>query len=86
MRRTALRGHALRSEGAAFIPAASCDGHPDAIAPDGTAYTRCQGHIGYGLCECGELSPSLHSGAGRRRWHADHKNEIRAKGSDTDGN
>jgi hypothetical protein len=65
MRRTALRGHALRGEGAAYIPG------------EEEPWIRCRGHIGYGLCECGATSTTQWSNAARKRWHADHKEVVR---------
>jgi hypothetical protein len=69
VRRTNIRGHALRSEGAAHIP-----GKPE---EEQSAWIRCRGHIGYGVCECGDASPCLWSAAARKRWHAEHKATIR---------
>lgn len=69
MNRTALRGHALRSEGAAYRP--GDEGvlvrvRWNSVAGDGV-----------GACECGAASRVLGSAAARRRWHAAHKDEIR---------
>jgi hypothetical protein len=33
-----------------------------------------------GVCECGAKSDLLSSGAARKRWHRDHKNEVRSRG------
>ena len=33
--------------------------------------------LGCGSCSCGARSPELPSRAARRRWHAQHKDEIR---------
>jgi hypothetical protein len=67
MRRTALRGHALRGEGAAYIPG------------EEEPWLRCRGHIGRGLCECGAFSDVEWTHADRKRWHARHKDEIRTE-------
>lgn len=66
MRRTALRGHALRGEGNAYVRG------------DEEPWIRARGWDGHGLCECGEVSPSLDTNNARKRWHAKHKNEIAA--------
>ena len=66
MRRTNLRGHALRSEGAAYIPG------------DEQPWLRTPGHLGRGLCECDAVSLVMSSDSARRRWHARHKDEVRA--------
>jgi len=70
MRRTNLRGHALRSEGKAY----GLNGEPK-----GSPLTRYWGHIGQALCECGDASEVLWSDAARKRWHANHKAEVKAR-------
>ena len=63
MRRTNLRGHALRSEGK---PYARSDGGIWArvsYLPSGP---------GVALCECGAASPVLESNAQRKAWHGRH--------------
>jgi hypothetical protein len=69
MRRTALRGHALRAEGKAFVPG------------DETPWARAglPADLGVGLCECGAVSDWEHSSAARKRWHAQHKDAVRAE-------
>lgn len=37
-------------------------------------------HIGVALCSCGEASPVLESDGQRKRWHREHKNQVRAGG------
>ena len=69
MRRTNLRGHALRGEGMGHKPG-------DEDEPWVTIW---RGWTGVGLCECGEVSPVLESNADRKRWHIAHKDEIRAQ-------
>ena len=69
MRRTNLRGHALRSEGKAY----GLNGEPE-----GSPLVRYRGHIGQGLCECGAASDVEWSNAARKRWHAAHKAEVSA--------
>lgn len=63
-----LPGHALRSEGKAY----GRNGEPEGPL---VCY---RGHIGQALCECGATSEVLWSDAARRRWHAAHKDELRA--------
>lgn len=65
MRRTNLRGHALRSEGKAYGPS------------DEEPMVRYRGHIGRALCECGETSDVYWTDADRKRWHVRHKDAIR---------
>jgi hypothetical protein len=38
------------------------------------------GGTGVALCECGGTSPELDSDGARRRWHADHKQQVRTEG------
>jgi hypothetical protein len=78
MASTRLAGHGLQSGGAAFIPA-SHGGRGDVICGD-RKFTRCRGHIGCGLCQCGERSPVLWSDNARKRWHREHKEKIRNGG------
>ena len=66
MRRTNLRGHALRGEGMAFEPS---DEEP--------WVTAWRGWTGAGLCECGATSPVLDSNRARKAWHSRHKEEVR---------
>ena len=68
MRRTALPGHALRSEGKPYRLSDPDDGGLDVRAP---------GSGGYGLCECGISSGWLTSDGARKRWHKEHKEAIR---------
>ena len=67
MRRTNLKGHALRAEGKAHMPG------------DETSWIRVKASFGRGLCECGVLSPVEWTDAARKAWHAGHKDEIRAQ-------
>lgn len=58
-----VRGHALQNEGAAFTA-----GRELVYAYGG------RGGPGYGLCECGELSPEVENSCdGRSAWHRKHK-------------
>lgn len=66
MRRTNLRGHALRGEGK---PYEQSDEQPWVLAPCGD---------GRALCECGATSGHLYTNAARKRWHAAHKEQVRA--------
>lgn len=34
---------------------------------------------GMGLCECGEYSPLLPNRAARKRWHREHKDQVRLR-------
>jgi hypothetical protein len=65
MRRTAVPGHALRSEGKAYMPG------------EEEPWLRIRGHIGRGVCECGTASAVQWSDAARKRWHAEHKQAVR---------
>lgn len=72
MRRTALKGHALRSEGKPYAFSSSLDGSNQAdVLVSGTG--------GYALCECGASSEWRATDAARRRWHREvHKPGVRA--------
>ena len=65
MRRTNPKGHALRGEGKAYMP-----GDPE---EEQDPWIRVKGHIGRGLCECGEVSPVTWTDVSRKLWHARHK-------------
>lgn len=41
---------------------------------------RGDGGEGRALCECGELSEALPFGDARKRWHRQHKEEVKARG------
>lgn len=74
MKRTALRGHALRGEGAAYVRR---DEDELFWSTDKDPWVKARGWSGVGLCECGEPSPVLDTNNARKRWHADHKDKIR---------
>jgi hypothetical protein len=63
-----LAGHGLISEG---YP------HDDAGKPISGAFLRATSGNGRALCSCGELSPELPSGYARKRWHKDHKDQVK---------
>jgi hypothetical protein len=63
-------GHGLRAEGR------PCE--PDGYGRGG--YVLRRGFLGRALCECGERSPDLDSNAARKRWHVQHKEEVRSRG------
>jgi hypothetical protein len=66
---TRLVGHGLRAEGAAFF----------LFAP-GKVQRRLIGNgPGRGLCECGDVSDELPNRAARKRWHREHKEQIKAQ-------
>ena len=71
MRRTNIRGHALRSEGKAYVR----------YGQDWVRQSWVNGpdHIGRGLCECGATSEVERSNGARQRWHAAHKAEVQAQ-------
>jgi hypothetical protein len=64
-----VSGHGLQREGRA---------HDEAGRYIGTSYGPGE-PLGYGLCECGAMSPPLDSTAARRRWHVGHKDEVLAE-------
>jgi len=69
---TRLSGHSLWNEG---WPVDATPGHGQ-----GWRQGRHRGDMGRALCECGEMSPVLHSANERKRWHRDvHKPEVRAR-------
>lgn len=65
---TRLSGHTLSSEGKPF-----------AWTRNGGRYIRAEGSQGVGLCSCGAHSKTLDSDNARKRWHVDHKDDIRAQ-------
>jgi hypothetical protein len=67
MRRTNIRGHALRGEGKAHLPG------------DEEPWILVWGYSGCALCECGAASAVERSDAARKRWHAEHKAIIRGR-------
>lgn len=69
MRRTNLRGHALRSEGKPYI----LGGEEHELYVRNAA---CRWG-GVALCECGQVSGWLISDNKRKLWHRDHKNDVR---------
>jgi hypothetical protein len=69
---TRVAGHGLWSEG---WPVDATPGKGAGWRPG-----RHRTDAGCGLCECGEMSPVLDSVAARRRWHKEHKQQIREKG------
>ena len=73
MRRTNLRGHALRSSGKPY----------DLGGEEQDPWVRShQTSHGVALCECGTASGWLESDAARKRWHRDvHKPEMRQQGA-----
>lgn len=71
MRRTNLRGHALRSEGKPY----KRDDEGRWVRVSFGQFTG--SGPGVALCECGETSLVLESNAARRRWHARHKDAVR---------
>ena len=63
-----LAGHELRREGAPF-----------AKTPGGGRgrYEVRSTNIGQALCSCGVMSDVLDSNTKRKKWHRDHKDDIR---------
>ncbi|GAA2990544.1 hypothetical protein GCM10017559_08210 [Streptosporangium longisporum] len=61
-----LSGHTLSNEGAPFTWIGSSGRH-----------VRTAGRHGVALCSCGETSPPLGSNNARKRWHREHKDELR---------
>lgn len=67
-----MNGHGLAFEGAPFKRVA--DGasvKAERVGWQGT------GGEGRALCGCGAMSGVLGSGAARKRWHRDHKNQVK---------
>lgn len=76
---TVVKGHGLRSEGAAHY-SPGCQEHPCSTwfhIDDGRRVnywtTAGQGHA---VCRCGAYSTHLPSAAARKRWHRAHKAEV----------
>jgi hypothetical protein len=65
---TRLRGHGLFAEGKPFRVVGDVRGEWIAVAV---------GRTGRGRCSCGERSPILESDAERKRWHREHKQQVR---------
>jgi hypothetical protein len=65
---TRLAGHTLRNEGQPFVK--------DRIT--GGWCRNMGGWKGVALCSCGAASPELVHNNERKRWHRDHKEEVRA--------
>ena len=61
-----LAGHTLRSEGAPFASSGPV-----------VTYRVRSTWIGKGMCSCGAMSDVLDSNAKRKKWHRDHKDDIR---------
>jgi hypothetical protein len=79
---TRLAGHGLRREGKPYC-AAGCKDCPFLSAVgdyDGHGVVSNNGH-GHGLCACGQSSKHLQSNADRKRWHVQHKEEVRERGN-----
>lgn len=71
MRRTNLRGHALRSEGKPY----KRDDEGRWVRVSFGQFTG--SGIGVALCECGTASEPLTSNSVRKHWHRLHKDVIR---------
>lgn len=71
---TRLSGHGLWSEG---WPVEATPGH-------GQGWRQMSRRSGPGraLCECGEMSPVLESANQRKRWHKEHKEQVRSAGKE----
>lgn len=67
-------GHTLRYEGAAF----------ERAYPSGR-WIRTRDVEGVGMCSCGEVSPVLNSNNARKKWHREHKDEVRARSAEEIG-
>lgn len=63
---TRLAGHGMPYEGQAL-----------AMRTGGVEVRRDQRTAGQTRCECGEWSPVLPSNGARKRWHRDHKIQVR---------
>ncbi|MET9339247.1 hypothetical protein [Nonomuraea sp. NPDC003804] len=75
---TRLSGHTLRSEGKPF----QWSTESRRYVRTNTLYGANTGD-GVALCSCGTRSPMLHSNAERKRWHALHKDDVRAQLADS---
>lgn len=77
-----LPGHTLRDEGAPFsAPSCDLDRCAEAFGVKNVAPYGGISGPGHATCSCGEQSDHRPSGAARRRWHRQHKNDIRNRGS-----
>jgi hypothetical protein len=65
---TRVPGHELQGEGAPHAPGARRGTH--------VRQARGVAGTGYGLCTCGARSPLLDSGAKRKAWHRQHKQQM----------
>lgn len=76
MRRTNVPGHGLVGEGAGH----AVNGCREGDCAKGAAYRNWGGigGFGHGVCLCGAISPHLPSSTARKRWHAEHKDAVRA--------
>lgn len=64
MKNTKIKGHALRHEGRVYA---------------GPIAGYVAGIVGPAVCSCGAESEPLAQAADRKRWHRDHKNDIRSE-------
>jgi hypothetical protein len=71
---TRLSGHGLWSEG---WPVEATPGHGQGWRP-----LNHRSGPGRALCECGEMSPELPSANARKRWHGEHKEQVRREQAD----
>jgi len=62
-----MKGHSLKAEG----------GPHDATGKPLPSYWGGTSGLGFGACSCGALSRLLDSGNLRKRWHREHKEELR---------
>ena len=72
---TRVSGHTLWHEGMA-LAAAECQTGPCMNRRGGLGRNGVYGE-GHACCSCGAVSPHLSSGAERKRWHREHKAEVR---------
>lgn len=66
-RNTRLAGHGLQAEGKPYVPG------------EEELWLRTHQAVGVGLCSCGATSDVVNSDGARKRWHAEHKQAVRAQ-------
>lgn len=80
MRNTRLAGHTLLREGRAYHVDGCRECLPSSYRDLDYGGYQAQGWGGHARCSCGDASPCLDSNSERKRWHAQHKDDVRRMG------